>query len=87
MGLVNRLTDPGGALDGARALAAQLAAFPQVCLRSDRLSAYGQWDLDVPEALARETAAGIATLGSDEVFEGVGRFASGAGRHGDFAGE
>src|SRR3546814_12830065 len=28
-GLVNRLTDPGGALDGALVLAEQLAAFPQ----------------------------------------------------------
>ena len=33
-GLANRLTEPGGALDGALALAEQLAAFPQRCLRS-----------------------------------------------------
>jgi enoyl-CoA hydratase len=38
MGLVNRSTPPGQALDGALSLAAELSAFPQGCLRSDRAS-------------------------------------------------
>src|SRR4051794_20812985 len=44
MGLVNRLADPGRALADALALAAQIAASPQICLRSDRRSSYEQWD-------------------------------------------
>jgi enoyl-CoA hydratase len=84
MGLVNRVTSSGGALAGALELAAQIAAFPQICLRSDRRSAYEQWDLDLDEALARETAGGIEVLGSGETFEGVARFAGGDGRHGAF---
>jgi enoyl-CoA hydratase len=84
MGLVNRLTEPGGALAGAMELATQIAAFPQVCLRSDRRSSYEQWDLDLGEALSRETALGIETLASPELFDGVGRFTSGEGRHGTF---
>ena len=36
MGLANRLTRPGGALDGALDLARQIAAFPNRCMRSDR---------------------------------------------------
>src|SRR3990167_5069414 len=46
MGLANRLAPRGGALDAALELAAQLSAFPQTCLRNDRLSALGQWSLD-----------------------------------------
>jgi enoyl-CoA hydratase len=84
MGLVNRLAEPGAALAGALELAEQIAGFPQVCLRSDRRSAYEQWDLGIDEALARETAGGIDVLGSGETFAGVARFAGGAGRHGAF---
>jgi enoyl-CoA hydratase len=78
------VTPSGGALAGALELAAQIAAFPQICLRSDRRSAYEQWDLDLDEALARETAGGIEVLSSGETFEGVARFAGGEGRHGAF---
>jgi len=84
MGLVNRLVEPGQALAEARALAAQLARFPQQCLRSDRLSAYEQWSLDLPRALANETRLGMRVIASGETREGAGRFAAGAGRHGRF---
>src|SRR5579862_2603590 len=46
MGLVNRLAPKGGALDVAVALAGQIAAFPQTCMRNDRRSALAQWSLD-----------------------------------------
>src|ERR1700691_2895542 len=49
IGLANRLTEPGAALTEARELAAQLAAFPQLCMRSDRLSAYGQAPLNLAD--------------------------------------
>jgi enoyl-CoA hydratase len=84
MGLANRLTEPGGARAGAVALGREIAAFPQVCARGDRLSSYAQWDLPLRDALAQETAAGLEVLASGEAIEGAGRFASGAGRHGSF---
>ena len=84
MGLANRLVDRGAALVEAVAVARQLAAFPQRCLRSDRLSSYRQWDLPLDQALAEETRLGFAVIQSGETAEGAGRFASGAGRHGKF---
>jgi enoyl-CoA hydratase len=82
MGLANRLVEPGGALAAAVALAHELAALPQGCLRSDRRSSYDQWGLDLTEALTRETALGIGVLRSGETQAGAARFAAGAGRHG-----
>lgn len=84
MGLVNRLVEPGTALEAALALARELAAFPQRCLRSDRRSAIEQWGLDEGAALARETALGLEVIRSGETRAGATRFAKGAGRHGSF---
>ncbi|QXC63494.1 crotonase/enoyl-CoA hydratase family protein [Aquihabitans sp. G128] len=84
MGLANRLVPPGTALDAAVELASQLAAFPQLCLRNDRLSSYEQWSQDVPDALVTEYRYGIETLRSGEALEGAARFARGEGRHGTF---
>ena len=58
MGLANRLTEPGQALAGALELAHELSRFPQRCLRSDRLSSYSQWNLDLDTALREETVLG-----------------------------
>lgn len=82
MGLVNRVVEPGGALDAAIELGRQLAAAPQRCLRSDRRSAIEQWGLDEREALAAEVRAGLEVIRSGETREGAARFAAGAGRHG-----
>jgi enoyl-CoA hydratase len=82
MGLVNRLAPPGGALDEAMALALELAAFPQTCLRNDRRSVLWQWGLQEPDALSLEARFGLDTIESGETSEGAARFASGAGRHG-----
>ncbi|MCZ6619287.1 MAG: enoyl-CoA hydratase-related protein, partial [Gammaproteobacteria bacterium] len=84
MGLVNRLTPPGDALQSALALCAGLARFPQRCLRSDRLSSYAQWSMTLEESLAEETRLGLEVIRSGETLEGATRFAAGAGRHGDF---
>jgi enoyl-CoA hydratase len=81
MGLANRLVEPGSALREAVRLAAQLAAFPQRCLRADRLSSYRQWELPLADALRAETAAGLPLL--DEARAGAARFAAGKGRHGE----
>jgi len=82
LGLANRLVPKGRALAEAVALAHTLARFPQRCLRSDRRSAYEQWDLAFEAALRHETRLGLEVIRSGESREGAARFAAGAGRHG-----
>jgi enoyl-CoA hydratase len=82
-GLANRVVPAGQALAAARELAAGLAAFPQVCLRSDRASVLDQEGLDEAAALASEFTHGRQALNS-EAIPGAARFAAGAGRHGSF---
>lgn len=84
MGLANRLTEPGEALAGAVELAQQVAAFPQICTRSDRASSYEQWDLPMGKAMANETRHGLEVINSGETLNGASRFAEGEGRHGQF---
>jgi enoyl-CoA hydratase len=67
----------------AEALASELAGFPQVCMRQDRLSAYEQFDLTWEQALANEFQHGLISLQSGSV-AGAQRFAEGSGRHGSF---
>lgn len=80
IGLANRVVPNGQARPAAEQLAAELAALPQQCLRSDRLSALHQWGVSESEAMAHEFAS-IARV-ADEAQRGAGRFAAGAGRHG-----
>ncbi len=84
MGLVNRVVEPGKALEVATALGKDLAKFPQLCLRNDRLSSYQQWSLGLEEALLNEMRLGLKVIDSGETRAGAQRFASGAGRHGSF---
>lgn len=84
IGLANRLSEPGAALDDAVALARHIASFPSRCMRSDRASSYEQWDLPMAEALRNELDHGVETIRSGETGEGARRFAGGAGRHGSF---
>lgn len=83
MGLVNRVVPKGMAREAAEDLAREIAAFPQVCMRGDRLSAYEQFDLSFEEAIANEFNHGMAALKAESI-AGAGRFARGAGRHGAF---
>jgi enoyl-CoA hydratase len=82
MGLVNRLVEPGKAREAAVTLAHELARLPQGCLRSDRLSAYEQWDLEWDAAWRNEARRGLEVIRSGETRAGAARFAAGAGRHG-----
>ncbi len=85
IGLANRLVPRGRARAAAVELGAELARFPQRCLRSDRLSAYEQWDLvDLEAALLNEERRGLEVIASGETRAGASRFAEGAGRHGAF---
>jgi enoyl-CoA hydratase len=83
MGLVNRVVPVGQAREVAEELAADLAAFPQTCLRHDRLSVLEAEDLPEHEALRVELRHGRDSLA--DAAEGVARFAAGAGRHGSFS--
>jgi enoyl-CoA hydratase len=83
MGLVNRVVPHGTSLDAAKALARQIAGFPQTCMQQDRLSAYEQFDLTFDEAIGNEYRRGLQSLAADTL-SGASRFAGGAGRHGRF---
>ncbi len=73
----------GKARGEAQKLAHEIARFPQICLQTDRLSAYQQWDLDLVEALKNEGREGLKPLRA-EARVGAARFAAGAGRGGSF---
>jgi enoyl-CoA hydratase len=82
MGLANRVSAPGAALQEAVALAEQIAAFPQTCLRQDRLSAYDQHGLPLDRALDVEWVHGGRSL--LDAMTGAARFRDGEGRGGSF---
>jgi enoyl-CoA hydratase len=85
MGLANRLVPKGGALEAAVGLARQIAALPQAAMRSDRLSSYEQWSLDLADALGNEFDHGMRTLATGEMRSGLERYASGRWRSGDLS--
>jgi enoyl-CoA hydratase len=84
MGLVNRLVPRGQALAAALRVAHELTAFPQRCLRSDRMSAYEQWSLTYEDALRNELRRGVEVVESGETVDGATSFSRGQGRHGVF---
>lgn len=85
MGLANRIVPKGTVREAAEKLALEIAQFPQLCMRHDRLSAYEQWDLPYAQAMANEFAHGRQVLSSGESRRGAARFAAGKGRGGDFS--
>jgi enoyl-CoA hydratase len=82
MGLANRVVPPGESRAAAEALAAEIARFPQACMRSDRRSVYDTAGMDEPSAMSVEFGHGVSVLGG--ALEGVQRFSEGAGRGGNF---
>ena len=85
MGLANRVVMPGTCRAEAEALAEQIARFPQLCMRSDRRSAYEQWNLPLTEAMDNEFRLGVGTIQSGETAGNVKRYVKGEGRHGQFS--
>jgi enoyl-CoA hydratase len=77
MGLVNRLVAPGTARAAAVELAGQLAALPQVCLRSDRLSLLDGLGRTTSEAMAIEIRRGMEVVSSGAVADGVAAYLRG----------
>jgi enoyl-CoA hydratase len=82
MGLANRVVPDGQSRSAAEELAAELAKFPQQCLREDRLSLLEQWGQPEDQAMAGELDHGLRSL--VEVQAGLERFRGGEGRHGAF---
>jgi enoyl-CoA hydratase len=84
-GLADRRVPAGSALAAAVELGRELAALPQRCMRSDRLSTLEQWSLDLGDALDNEFRHSIEVVRSGETRHGAKRFSGGAGRHGGAA--
>jgi enoyl-CoA hydratase len=82
-GLGTRMAAKGETLSVAQALAAEIAQFPPLAMKGDRRSAYDQQGLDLYAALAREKVL-AEDAKQAEASAGAGRFAGGAGRHGNF---
>ena len=82
MGLVDRVVPPGQARASAEALAGDLAALPQTCLRSDRASTLEALSLTDADAMANEFLHGLRVLSAPDFAEGIERFRGGAGRGG-----
>ncbi len=83
-GLANRVVPRGQARAAAERLAAEIAAFPPACVKSDRLSVYEQGDLPLRDALINELRLGYATIASGETAKVVSFFTGVKGRHGEF---
>ncbi len=66
IGLVNRIAPAGQVLPFALALAGEIAALPQTCLRNDRQSLKAQAGLEWRDAMSLEFRLGLRTLASGE---------------------
>lgn len=75
IGLVNRVVPDGRALEEAIALAETILSFPEICMRSDRLSTYEGLGLPLDEALKNEFRRGRDAL-EQETQAGAARFVS-----------
>lgn len=83
IGLCEKVVPHGEARQHAEALAREIARFPQAAVLADRQTIIESRGLSVRDALRLEWANGLDAH-AKEGAEGAGRFAAGAGRHGDF---
>jgi enoyl-CoA hydratase len=75
LGLVNTLTEPGGALDGARALAARIAANGPLAVSTTKQIIAQQHDWDITDAWARQQPMIQPVFTSEDAREGARAFA------------
>lgn len=85
MGLANRVVPKGEALQQALDIARQLIAFPELCMNTDRRSAYysAYEASSFQDAMSQEFNAGVKVV-SKEAIAGAAKFSKGSGRHGSF---
>jgi enoyl-CoA hydratase len=84
MGLVNEIVPPGQALRRAMEVAQQIAAFPQLCVKSDRQAVYEGLGNRLEKGLRIEARLGAEVLRSGEPAAGAKDFKKGKGRGGTF---
>lgn len=80
-GLVNRIAEPGEALNCAVELADRIAKFPQQTIRSDMEAIYEGIGMPIDRGLEVEAWNGLHSMLIAQ--EGASRFAEGEGRHGE----
>ena len=80
MGLANYLVEPGTVREEAEIVARKIAAYPQICMKSDRDAAYRGFDLPFDQAMKLEFENGIKVVQSGETVEGATRFTKGLDR-------
>ena len=83
IGACEQVVPDGQARQAAESMAAEIARYPQACMRADRRSVYLQHGLSVEEGMRREWENSVDIL-VEEGLDGASRFSSGKGRHGDF---
>jgi enoyl-CoA hydratase len=83
IGLCERIAPHGQARRVAEGLAAEMARFPQACLRADRRSVSLAWGQDTRTGLEQEWANSRHVVAL-EGRAGAARFSAGKGRGGDF---
>ncbi|MSR13914.1 MAG: crotonase/enoyl-CoA hydratase family protein [Gammaproteobacteria bacterium] len=83
IGACEKVVPDGQSRQAAEALAAEIARYPQGCVRADRRAVYLQHGLPLHEALRAEWRNSAGMVAS-EGLAGASRFSSGKGRHGDF---
>ncbi len=74
LGLVNRLTPPGGAVDAALELAATLAKNGPLGLRAAKQILQEQWDWSTEEMWAKQGEIAGPVMASEDAKEGAGAF-------------
>lgn len=84
IGACERIVPDGTARQAAEAMAAEIARFPQACVRADRRSTILQQGLSHDEAMRAEWNSSVSVFAA-EGQAGAARFSSGKGRHGDFS--
>jgi enoyl-CoA hydratase len=73
-GLVTEVTEPEHLLTRAKELAAQIAAYPQDSLRTDKQAMVRGWGLTLEEGLRAECHLGMPHVKSEVTREGLARF-------------
>ncbi len=74
IGLVDRLVPAGATRQEAEALAHQIASYPQVCMRNDRLSVYESIGVSTEEAMSNEFLRGMNSIATGDMVGGIDRF-------------
>lgn len=80
IGLANYLVPTGTAREEAEKLATKIAAWPQICMRSDREAVYGGFNLPFDQGMKLEFEKGQRVVESGETVTGARQFSQGIGR-------